>query len=181
MKGLKIMSFAILFTVSSWVTSIYTYSVHKIDGGNQGLSAYQGKKMLIITLPIQQNALADSLLYCLDTLAAAHTADLKVIAVPSQEDGYTPSLKNQLRQWYRAKLGEYIVIADGLYTHKTSGSQQHSLFKWLTTVAENEYFDMDVSGPWFKFFVKGNGELYGVLGSQTRISSASVNKTIRMQ
>jgi len=180
MKRLSSLGFSLLVLSTGWVISIYTYSVQKIEGGNQSLSAYQGKKILIVTLPIQQSASADTLLYCLDTLAAAHSTDLKVIAVPSREDGYTPSIKNQLKQWYRTKLGDYIIIADGIYSRKTSGSDQHGLFRWLTTVGENEYFNMDVTGPWFKFFVKTNGELYGVLGPQTRISNISVNKTLRM-
>jgi len=181
MRELKIISLSIFFVASLWITSIYSFSVPKIEGGNQSLSAYQGKKILIITLPTQQSAAADSMLYCLDTLAAANSTTLSVIAVPSYEDGYTSALQNQLKQWYRSKLGNYIVITEGLYTRKTSGTQQHALFKWLTKVTENEYFNMDVTGPWFKFFVKGNGDLYGVHIPQTPLTSSAVRKTLQFQ
>ena len=181
MKMIKIVCASVLLTAMLWVVSIYDYSVPKIQGGSQSLSAYQGKKILIITLPIVQNAAADSLLYCLDTLGAAHVSNLAIIAVPSYEDGFTAAQKNQLKQWYQSKLGNYIVITDGLYTRKTSGTQQHPLFKWLTIVALNESFDMDVEAPGFKFFVKSNGDLYGVLKQQTRISGAAVQRTLGMQ
>ena len=136
---------------------------------------------MIITLPLIQNAVSDSMLYSLDTLAAAHQANIAVIAVPSYEDGFTPSLKDTLKQWYRSKLGNYITLTDGLNTRKTSGNQQHNLFKWLTKLDQNESFDIDVEGSGYKFFIRENGELYGVLRSHVRMGSLAVYRTIMMQ
>jgi glutathione peroxidase-family protein len=181
MKSIKITGLAFLFVTAVWTAGIYDYSVPKIEGGSQALSAWQSKKILIITLPVQENASADSLLYSLDTLASAHVATLKVLAVPSYEDGFTLPQQTQLQQWYRSKLGNYIIIANGLYTRKTSGTQQHALFKWLTTVALNESFDIDVDGPGHKFFVSSSGELYGVLRPYAGISGAQVQKALHMQ
>lgn len=181
---IKIKGIAGLFILTAFalpVTSIYSYSVPTIEGGTQPLSAYQGQRMLIVTLPLQQTAFADSFLYSLDTLASAHSANLKVIGVPSYEDGYNPSLKSQLQLWYRSKLGHSITITEGLYTRKSSGSQQHSLFKWLTDDSLNESFNMDVSGPNYKFFVRENGALYGVIEPLTKISSVAVYKTLNLQ
>lgn len=176
---LKIFSLAILIN-TLWTESIYKYSIEKIEGGNRPLQTYQGKKILIITLPIERSPSADSLLYSLDTLGAAHAATISIVAVPSFENGYTQSKKNQLRQWYRSIMGNHILITEGLYTSKTSHGQQHPLFKWLTTVTLNESFDIDVSEPGFKFFIKENGELYGLLRPHTHITSRAVNDVIRM-
>lgn len=181
MKSIRITGLAFLIVAGLSTISIYSFSVPKIEGGNFALTTCQGKKILIITLPVQQNASADSLLYCLDTLALAHTANLTVIAVPSYEDGYTPAQQNQLQQWYRSKLGNYILVTDGLYTRKTSGTQQDPLFKWLTDIIQNENFDIDVDGPECKYFVSSSGELYGVLRPISTISSAAVQKAIRIQ
>lgn len=169
----------ILLSAFAVNTGIYDYSVPKIEGGNQSLSASQGKKILVITLPVQQSVQADSLLYCLDTLAAARQTTLSVIAVPSYEDGYQPSNKEQLRQWYRSKLGSYVAVTEGLYTRKTSANQ-HDLFKWLTEMDMNGTFDMDVQGPGHKFFVRGNGELYGSLVPETKMGGKAVQKTLQM-
>ena len=170
---------AVLFSFLSG--SIYDFSVPKIEGGSQALSAYAGKKILVITLPVVQNASADSMLYSLDTLATAHAASLKVVAVPSYEDGFTAAQKTQLKLWYRSKLGTGILITDGLYTRKTSGTQQHALFKWLTDDNQNDMFNIDVEGPGHKFFTKGNGSLYGELTPQIKIWSAAVQRTLNMQ
>lgn len=160
---------------------IHYHSVPKIDGGHQQLSVFAGKKVLIITLPIQQSASADSMLYSLDTLATSRVSTLKVIAVPSFEDGYTNNQKLILEQWYRSKLGNHIIITKGLYTRKTSGAQQHPLFRWLTDVSQNGIFDIDVEGPGHKFFAKGNGQLYGVLRPPSKISGQGVQKTLQIQ
>lgn len=181
MKQLIIFASGLLIAALFFVNTIYSYSVPKIEGGNQALSAYQGKRILVVTLPITQNAAADSMLYSLDTLATANAARVKVIAVPAYEDGFTAAQRAQLKTWYRSKLSTLVIITDGLYTRKTSGTQQHGLFKWLTTVTENQVFNIDVAGPNHKFFAKENGELYGVLLPQSKISGASVQKTLRKQ
>ncbi|MBL7746163.1 MAG: hypothetical protein JNM19_01940, partial [Chitinophagaceae bacterium] len=136
--------------------------------------------ILVITLPVAQSASADSVLYSLDTLGAARTATLKIIAVPSYEDGYTAAQKTTLETWYRSKLGNHIVITEGLYTRKTSGAQQHPLFSWLTDAVQNETFDVDVTGPGYKFFVNSTGKLYGVLRPHTKMWSGAVQKTLGM-
>lgn len=165
------------FFLISWgyVESIYTHSVTTIEGVNKPLTAYQGKKLLIVTLPLQQNISNDSLLHSLDSIRAVYAGSLAIIGVPSYEDGYTASMKESLKQWYRSILSMDIIVTEGLYTRKTSGSQQHPLFKWLTNKAKNDHFDRDVSGPKNKFIVWTNGELIGVLGPQTRIGGSTVN------
>jgi len=164
--------------LSIFLTSIYDYEIPKIEGGNQQLSGYSGKKIMIIALPITQTAYTDSMLYSLDTLSMAHISDLNVIGVPSFEDGYTSSLKQSLLQWYRSKLGTQVIITDGLYTRKSSGSQQHPLFKWLTTESLNESLDSEVSGPGFMFFVSRTGELNGVLLPHVKIWGNAVQKAL---
>lgn len=154
------------------------FSLPKIEGGAQSTAAYAGKKILVITLPVTQSASADSMLYQLDTLAAAHSATLKVIAVPAIEDGFTESNKPQLMQWYRSKLSNTVLITDGLNTRKSSGSQQHSLFKWLTDMTQNEMFDIDAEGPGYKFLIDETGVFYAVLAPQTKISGQRMQRTL---
>lgn len=182
-KKMKIVITGILFMLLSftiYTESIYSHSVTKIEGGSQPLSAYQGKKILVVTLPVQQSASADSLLYSLDTLSAARIGNMVVIGAPSFEDGFTVAQKEQLKLWYRSKLGNHVIISDGLYTRRTSGSSQHPLFAWLTKLEKNENFDIDVEGQGYKFFIKENGQLIGVLRPHTKISSMAVQRTLQL-
>jgi glutathione peroxidase-family protein len=171
----------VILNVSFITSSIYSYSIPKIEGGTQEMNLYQGKRVLIVVLPVQQSAAADTMLYCLDTLALAHIANLSVIGVPAYEDGYSSGQQTQLKDWYRSKLGSYITISNGLYTRKSSGGQQHGLFQWLTKDSLNNSFDIDVSGPGNKFFVSAAGELFGVLAPQSKISGPSVQATLQIQ
>lgn len=161
--------------------SASNFFVKQIEGGQISLHAFAGKKIMIITLPTQRNSSTDSLLYSLDTLAHAHINELKVVAVPSMEDGFTSQNSDSLRQWYTSKLGDYIVIADGLHTRKTSGYLQDPLFSWMTDSMQNEVFNIDVEGPGYKFFIDGSGVLYGVLRPQARVSGRSVQNTLSLQ
>lgn len=181
MKKLFIPIFAVLLSATTPPNSIYTYSVPKIEGGTQQLNALQGKRLLVLVLPVQQTAIADTLLYCLDTLATAHSTNLKVIGVPAFEDGFTPAQKAALTTWYRSKLNNNIIITDGLYTRKTSGSQQHGLFQWFTSDTLNGIFDNDITGPGHKFFVSASGDLYSELGPQSKISGYGVQRALQMQ
>ncbi len=160
-------------------SGIYDFSITRIEGGTVSLSSFAGKKLLVITLPIEQSATADSLLHSLDTLAAAHSADLAVVAVPTVEDGYSPSAKSELQNWYRSKLGNYVTVTDGMYSRKTSGVQQHPLFQWLTNSSGNGTFDIDCEGSGTKFFADEQGKLYSVLRPITRISGKSVQKVLQ--
>jgi len=179
----KFILIASLFFLSSArpVESIYTHSVTSIEGDNMPLAAYEGKKLLIITLPIQQSAPNDSLLHSLDSLSGLYSASLKIIAVPSFEDGYTVALRAGLTQWYRSILSPDVLVTEGVYTRKTSGSQQHPLFKWLCSKEKNGHFNNDVAGPAYKFVVWNNGELTGVLESLTRIKSNALNDLLETQ
>lgn len=168
----------ILLIIQTALGSIYELSVTSIDGDIQSLSNYQGKKLLIVTLPIFPSASSDSFLFSLDTLALNHAADLKVIASPSFEDGYTASQKIVLRNWYRSKLGNHIIITDGVYTRKSAGNLQHPLYKWLTDLSLNERFDMDITEEETKFFINRNGKIQGVLRKQTKIWGRTINNLI---
>lgn len=161
------------------VESIYTHSVTSIEGTNKPLNAYQGKKLLIVTLPIQQNPSSDSLLHSLDSIRMVYAGSLVIIGVPAYEDGYTAAMKESLKQWYRSILNMDIIVTEGLYTRKTSGSQQHPLFKWLTDKNRNDHFDEDVNGPKNKFIVWTTGELIAVLGPFTKIGGNTINALLQ--
>lgn len=175
------LSIVVIFATAFLINTVYSFSVPKIEGGSQQLSVYQGKKLLIVTLPVTRTASADSLLFSLDTLASARATSLKVIAVPSYEDGFTSGQRAQLRQWYRSMLNSSILITDGLYTRSSSGNQQHPLFKWLTQLDENEAFDVEVTSPGCKFFTNSSGKLYGVLKDRSKMWGNAVQKTLGIQ
>ena len=180
-KKILILFSCVLIAYVSKAQSIYTYSVNSIEGVNKPLSAYTGKKILVITLPTQQNAGNDSVLHSLDSIGIVYPGQLQIVGVPAYEDGYTPALKSSLTQWYRSILSTAVVVTDGMYTRKTSGSQQHPLFQWLTDKNKNSSFDQDVTGITNKFFIWTDGSLTSVLGAPVRLGGAVMNDLLQSQ
>jgi glutathione peroxidase len=153
------------------VESIYNFSVTAIEGHYKSLDVYKGKKLLIITLPAQQSNANDSLLNALDSIRAVYNGSLSIIAVPSLESGYMPAKKNELKQWYKSKLNSGIMVTEGVYTRKTSGSNQHPLFRWLTNADKNGHFNVDADAAGQFFVVSKSGALYSVLSGQVPAST----------
>lgn len=162
------------------LAGLYDISFVTIEGQTGHMSMYQGKKLLIVTLPCTPSPFADSVLYSLDTLASNNSQILNVLAVPAREDGFSAANKASLFAWYRSKLGSHIAIMDGAYTRRGSGVNQHALFSWLTRVEENESFDVDADGPGFMFFINSTGALYGVLRPATKVWGMSVQRTLHL-
>jgi len=157
---------------------IYQYNLPLLNGGNIALSAYQGKKIMIVTLPVVQDAESDAWLFSLDSLAAAHLDSLAVVGVPAFEDGYTGSNKAALSAWYHAKLSGHVLVSDGLYTQSGSGEQQNGLFSWLTHPELNGTFSIEPQSPGYKFLVSSQGTLYAVLRPKTRLGSLVIDKLL---
>ncbi|MFN8250251.1 MAG: hypothetical protein U0V75_00110 [Ferruginibacter sp.] len=181
MKQLIIVFTFLIAACSLNAQGFYSFSVPKIEGGNQSINSYQNKMVLIITLPVQQGAGNDSLLHSIDSLGAANNSSLQIIAVPSYEDGFSAANRITLMNWYRSQLNASIVITDGLYTRQSSGSQQHPLFQWLTDKDKNGHLDIDVTGPRMKFFIWTDGILTGVLGAQTKLGGAAMQGLLNGQ
>lgn len=173
--------FCFLAVVGNGQINSFQFSVDKIEGGKDSLVHYQGMKVLIVTLPASVSPAGDTLLMSLDSLGMARVGQLKIIAVPSVEAGFSQVNRDALKQWYRSKLGAHIVVTDGMYTRKMSGSLQHPLFKWLTDVAINKVFDIDAESAGYKYFINAGGVLYGVLLPHSRAGGLAVTRTLAIQ
>jgi hypothetical protein len=156
-------------------TGIYSYTVTSPEGMQYSLSGFQGKKLWLVILPTTQTGSDSAYLQRIDSIAAAHRDQLQAIAVPSIEDGYTADSASRLLHWYQHSLNNSILLSQPLYTHKSSGSQQEGLFRWLTSGSLNNHFDNDVGGPGSTFFVSGKGELYGVFGPEAKNSDRIIS------
>lgn len=159
-------------------SNLYSFTVPTLEGGSKNLSDYQGKKVLITILPTTRTFSTDSLLSVIDSLGTTNTGSLGIVAVPSFENGFTVDQKDSLLSWYRTKLSNSIVIADGLYTNISSGNQQHPLFVWLTNKDQNGHFDGEIMGIGQKYFIDEEGELFAVLGPEVKYGGTTVRKVL---
>lgn len=174
MKKIIIITLAIALISWRYVESVYSHSVMSIEGVNKPLNNYQGKKIFVIVLPTIQNASNDSLLSSIDSLRIAKGSTVQIIGVPAYEFGYSPAIKESLKTWYRTKLNTAIIITDGLYVKKASGTQQHPLFMWLTDKDKNGYLNDEVQGIKSKYVIWTDGKLVGEFAPTTKMNGAAM-------
>ena len=173
----KILSAILFVTITNWQSSIYDIQVLPVDGSNSiSLSSYANKKILIATISAA-NPDKTKLIW-LNSLQQADTS-LRIIVVPASDlggagnDTSIATLKTSLSLRY--------VITKSANVKKNAGSNQHSLFKWLTHVSENTHFDKDVESIDQLFIVSKSGTLYSILDRKVSASvlSQALNQEIK--
>lgn len=153
---------AFIFSSYSLLTGVYDFTIMTPDGDEQSLDLYQGKKMMIVVLPVTHTTADSALLHSLDTLSRNYTDSITMIGIPSYEDGYADDSLQSLLTWYRSLAGDQFIIAAGMNTTKTS-AYQSPLFSWLSHADQNNHFDEDVMGAGEKFFITETGDLYAII------------------
>lgn len=154
------------------------FNIHTMGGSDYELSSAAGKKIIITILPATQTSEDSLYLHRLDSISIAEQDKVKVVAVPSFEDGYIEDSLNTLLNWYQSTLNSSITISQPLYTHAASISQQDELFNWLTHSMLNTHFEVEVTGAGMMFFIDEQGNLTGVFGPEARFSDGVLNKML---
>jgi glutathione peroxidase-family protein len=159
-KIITLIAVPLLFSFTVW-TGVFDISIPLPEGGEQALSKYAGKRLMIVVLPCTYTSGDSALLQTLGTLNNNHKDSVTMIGVPSYEDGFADDSMYSLMTWYRSYLASSFVIAGGVSTRKAS-AYQAPLFSYLTHADLNGYFDKDVYGAGEEFFINKEGNLYGI-------------------
>jgi len=171
---------AIFLIISlSLYSSVYDITISTLEGSTKPMSDFQGKRLLIIILPITKNPADSSFLRIIDTLSRRYNNQIRFMGVPSFDDGYHNELQSDLLQYYRSIIGSQVVITSGMYTRNGAGSLQHPLFNWLCKKENNTHFDYRVRGVGDKFFIRENGELYGILSPDSRLNDSLMQRMLQ--
>lgn len=146
-------------------SGIYNIQLVNLNGATVSLASFQNKKILIA--PFSAGAPDTQQLQLLDSLQNANPG-IKVIAVPANDfggPGNIETLKN-----LRRSLSLTILMTSPMEVKKSSGLNQHPLFKWLTDVNRNTHFDVDAESGGQLFMISPGGNLYSVLGAGAPVS-----------
>jgi glutathione peroxidase-family protein len=173
-----IMLFFLLLTTSLQAQSVYDLNCKTSDSITQLIKGFPGKKILIVVLPTTQTSKDNSMLKQLDSISRVHTSDLKIIGVPSVEDGADKDHYASLKHFYRSILNDNIIITTYVNTRKTS-TNQDKMFAWLSHAAQNNHFDSDVKSVWTMFILNEKGELKGVLGTSANFPLRILNRLLQ--
>jgi glutathione peroxidase-family protein len=143
------------------------YSLHftTLEGNNKSMQDFQGKKLLVLVLPVTNSSADSTFLHRVDSFSRRYADSVTFVGVPAQEFGYQGAKAGTLLSYYRGILGPQIWLSQGMFVERASGSRQSALFSWLTHSNQNLQFDQEVKGVGQKYFIDGSGNLYGALSA----------------
>jgi glutathione peroxidase-family protein len=171
-KSLIFFVVLVLINLQLHSQNISQISFKTLSGDTVLLSSLLGKKTLFFIVPLNQN---DPHFSQLQAFKNRYGDTVRIVGIPSIEDGFITSGSSSLQNLY-GSMG--IQLSEGMYTKKSSGTNQSSLMKWLTNKNQNLHFDMDASGIGHKFFVSESGRLFAVMPSQARLGSPIIDRIV---
>jgi len=167
----------IFLTALSGGSSVYSIHITGINGQDKAMSDFAGKKLLIIVLPLTATPADSEYLQRVGQVSQIYADSLNIIGVPAYEFGFTAASQPVVLQRYTTLIGAKVFITAAMYV-KQSSARQHPLFSWLTHSAQNGIFDEEVNGVGQKYFIDGNGQLYGVLSAAFTLRDSLMNRLI---
>ncbi len=169
-----LLGFIVIAVFSSFClpNNIYNLSIRTIGGKSIDLSNSKGRKMLFVILPLPANDSSAAATELSELLTKYK--DLVVIGIPAKERNMD---EKKLEDLYRNQPDNFI-LTESMQVKKEVADQQSSLIQWLTNNDKNGHFDQDKLEPGHKFFVDEAGELYAVMGPETKLSNAVIDKIL---
>jgi glutathione peroxidase len=147
----------LIIAISSlFLTSIYTLSFTDTDGNTVNMSAFQGKKILLVNMA--SGSPRASQLSGLQQLHRQYGDSLVVIVFPSNSFGKESRSDAEIKQFCQANYGAGFRIAAKA---SVSGTGIQSIYRWLANQNENGVMNGAVVGDFQKFLINKNGLLVG--------------------
>jgi hypothetical protein len=142
-------------------------SITDINNNTISIKSLQGKKILLVVLPLQKDtAIINQLL----RFQKKNEQRVTVIGLVTIQAG-APS-KDFYKETYTEASQKGITITEGLATVETVADERESVIQWLTGKSNNRQLDRFANGS--KYFLSEEGRLYAQLGKGTRLDDPLV-------
>jgi glutathione peroxidase len=166
LKVLLLASFLLL------ATGIYDFKVPGLDGSTIDLSAYKGKKILIVNTASQCGytpQYAD-----LQALHEKYKDKLVVIGFPANNFGQQePGSNADINSFCKKNYGVSFLMAEKV---SVKGSDIHPLFSYLTAEAKKMGVEDPIRWNFTKFLVDEKGKLVAVFPSKVKPMSEEITR-----
>jgi glutathione peroxidase len=135
--------------------SIYDIKVKNIDGKETDLSAYRGKKMLIVNTASECGYTKQY--KHMQELHLSHGDKIEILAFPSndfggQEPGSEVEIKNFCEKNYHITFPLFAKI-------HIVGERKHPLYQWLSDASKNGWNEREPTWNFCKYLVDEEGKL----------------------
>jgi glutathione peroxidase len=176
MKILSILSAIVLMSFMPAKTdSVHSFKVKAIDGGIIDLSAYKGKKILLVNTASKCGYTRQY--EGLEALYKKYRGQLVVIGFPANNfGGQEPGSDEEIKEFCTSKFNVTFPMASKV---SVKGKDIDPLFKWLTNKSENGVLDANIGWNFNKFLIDENGKLLQHFGSNVEPMSEAITKYLK--
>ena len=144
--------------------SIYDIEISSIENNAIDLSQFQGKKILFVNVASKCGFTTQ---YTeLQKLHEVYGEELVIIGIPcNQFMSQEPGTNEEIAEFCQKNYGVSFLITEKV---AVKGTNQHPLYKWLTSKELNGSTDSKVKWNFQKYLVNESGELLDVFSSNVK-------------
>ena len=162
-------------TVKDSVVSLYAQSVNTLNGQLINLSDYKGKYILFVN--VASKCGFTNQYKGLQELSETYKDNLIIIGSPCNQFGsQEPGDSKDIQEFCSVNYGVTFPITEKL---KVKGSNQHPLYKWLTSKELNGKKNSSVKWNFQKYLVSPEGKLVDYFFSLTKPDSTKITKHLK--
>ncbi|MFQ3269518.1 MAG: glutathione peroxidase [Flavobacteriales bacterium] len=169
-----IMAFFSIFSKGSAQekTSVHDLNYTSIEGETVSLKDFEGKYILFVNVASECGFTPQY--EGLETLSEQYRDQLVVLGLPcDQFGGQEPGGSEEIQSFCKVRYGVSFPLSEKI---TVKGKDQHGIYKWLTTKAENGKSNSTVKWNFQKYLVGPNGEFVDYFYSITKPLSEKITK-----
>ncbi len=162
-----------IFSINFY-NDFYSFQLKDIDGKDIPISAYKGKKVLIVNIA-SRNTVYNKQLYQLDSLYLKYKNKLLVIGVPSNSFNNEPKGNKELSTYLKTTYHFHFPVTALM---PVTGSGQSPLYKWLSHDG-NGNTSVEIKNDFYKFLIDENGQTMGFFASPVSPMDQLIQKVLQ--
>lgn len=157
------------------VTSIYSIKMKSIDNDNIDFSKFKGKKILFVNVASKCGFTPQY--KGLQELHELYKNELVIIGVPcNQFMNQEPGSNKEIVEFCQKNYGVSFLITEKV---DVKGSNQHDLYKWLTSKSMNGSTDSKVKWNFQKYLINESGELLQMFASNVKPMDEKITNLLK--
>lgn len=150
---------AMSFQTDSTIKTLYDFKAKTLDGKDFDFSTLKGKKVLIVNTASECGFTPQYKELEEIYEKYSKTGKFTILGFPcNQFGGQEPGTNDTIRAFCTKNYGVTFQMMDKI---DVKGENQHPIYKWLTTKAENGVEDGEVKWNFWKFMIDENGKYVG--------------------
>ncbi len=162
--------------ISNKPSQILEQCISKLNSSDQlCLNQFKGKKLLLVNVASEcgfTKQYAD-----LEKLYTTYKENLVIIGFPcNQFGGQESGTEEEISKFCSSKFAVTFPLTTKI---NVKGEQQHPIYQWLTTKANNGIDDYKVSWNFNKFLLDENGQLIGYFSSKVNPLDNEITKLLK--